>query len=136
MKINKKTVSHFLGLAVLFGAVELTHQLTKTEEQVTYSVTLESLANAGGSGTYRRCPPDNPCYRGYHNHTKIIRNFRGNIYSYVRSGSILPAAGFRIAVGASGAFTYCRRSFFLLFWERCYKKLNGWRPFTPPIPDN
>ena len=48
MKINKKTVSHFLGLAVLFGAVELTHQLTKTEEQVTYSVTLESLALGNG----------------------------------------------------------------------------------------
>ena len=48
MKINKKTVSHFLGLAVLFGAVELTHQLTKTEEQVNYSVTLESLALGNG----------------------------------------------------------------------------------------
>ena len=61
MKINKKIVSHFLGLAVLFGVIELTHQLTKTEEQTTYSVTLESLLHAqsetngengtGGGGT-------------------------------------------------------------------------------------
>ena len=28
MKINKKAVSHFLGLAVLFGVIEVTHQLT------------------------------------------------------------------------------------------------------------
>ena len=48
MKINKKTVSHFLGLAVLLGAVELTHQLTKTEKQTTYSVTLEDLALGNG----------------------------------------------------------------------------------------
>ena len=48
MNINKKAVSHFLGLAVLFGVIEVTHQLTKTEEQVTYSVTLESLALGNG----------------------------------------------------------------------------------------
>ena len=48
MKINKKIVSHFLGLAVLFGAVEVTHQLTKTEKQTTYSVTLESLVLGNG----------------------------------------------------------------------------------------
>ena len=35
-------------MAVLFGAVELTHQLTKTEEQTTYSVTLEDLALGNG----------------------------------------------------------------------------------------
>ena len=35
-------------MAVLFRAVELTNQLTKTEEQVTYSVTLESLALGNG----------------------------------------------------------------------------------------
>ena len=33
-------------MAVLFGAVEVTHQLTKTEKQTTYSVTLESLLHA------------------------------------------------------------------------------------------
>ena len=48
MKINKKTVSQLIGLAVLFGAVEVTHQLTKTEEQTTYSVTLEDLALGNG----------------------------------------------------------------------------------------
>ena len=35
-------------MAVLFGVIEVTHQLTKTEEQVTYSVTLESLALGNG----------------------------------------------------------------------------------------
>ena len=48
MKIKKKTVSQLIGLAVLLGAVEVTHQLTKTEEQVTYSVTLENLALGNG----------------------------------------------------------------------------------------
>ena len=33
IKINKKTVSQLIGLAVLFGVVEITYQLTKTEEQ-------------------------------------------------------------------------------------------------------
>ena len=46
MKIKKKTVSQLIGLAVLLGAVEVTHQLTKTEEQTTYSITLQDLANA------------------------------------------------------------------------------------------
>ena len=102
--------------------------MEETEQQTSYSVTLESLANAGGSGTYRRCPPENPCYRGYHNHTKIIRNFRGSIYFYVRRGSILPTAGLRITVGASGSLTYYKSV--IWWWKKCYKGLNGWVPFS------
>ena len=68
-------------------------------------------------------------YKGYHNHTKIIRNFSGSISSYMRGSFILPA-GLSISVGASGSLTYCRRSFILFFWEKCYKNLNGWVPFS------
>ena len=35
-------------MAVLLGVIEVTHQLTKTEEQTTYSITLESLALGNG----------------------------------------------------------------------------------------
>ena len=132
---NKKVALKFATFAALFWIMSFfMEMMEETEEQTTYSVTLESLASAGVRRTHRPCPPDNPCYRGYHNHTKIIRNYRGSsIYSYVRRGSILPVAGLRITVGASGALTYCRRSFFLFFWQRCYKNLNGWRPFFPNV---
>ena len=145
MKINKKTVSHFLGLAVLFGAVELTHQLTKTEEQTTYSITLENLLHAqtetdgetggtgGGGGTDGEtgggCTcPNNPgtYYKGYKNKTKIIYEFSGSIGSYI-GGGIIPL-NLNIASGASGSLTYCKSV--IWWWKKCYKALNGWVPFS------
>ena len=141
MKIKKKTVSQLIGLAVLLGAVEVTHQLTKTEEQVTYSVTLENLAlgngetdgetgggTGGGGTTGDGCTcPNNPgtYYKGYKNKTKIIYNFNGSIGSYI-GGGIIPI-NLNIASGASGSLTYCKSV--IWWWKKCYKALNGWIPF-------
>ena len=128
MKIKKKVVSHFLGLAVLFGVIEVTHQLTKTEEQTTYSVTLEDLAHGqsetngetggggadgetgGGSGnntiTY---------YEDYYNKTEIVTR------RIVRISS----SGLEYTEEQRGKITYCksRRR------KKCYPELNGWIPF-------
>ena len=128
--LKSKAMLRIAVFATLFVLMDTLIEMNKkTEEQVNYSITLENLASASGSGTYRGCPPDNPCYRGYHNHTKIIRNFSGSISSYMRRNFILPV-GLSITVGASGSLTYCRRSFVLFFWEKCYKNLNGWVSFN------
>ena len=127
----------------------------KTEEQVTYSITLENLASAnieadgenggggadgenggggageetGGGGTNGggcTCP-NNPgtYYEGYKNKTKIIYEFSGNIGSYI-GGGIIPL-NLNIASGASGSLTYCKSV--IWWWKKCYKALNGWIPF-------
>ena len=131
--------------ATLFVLMDIFIEMNqKTEEQTTYSITLEDLLHAqtetngenGGGGADGEngggCTcPNNPgtYYKGYHNHTKIIRNFNGDISSYMR-GRFIVSAGLSITVGASGSLTYCRRSFFLFFWQKCYKNLNGWVPFN------
>ena len=162
-KQNKKVALKFATFAALFGLMSLfMEMMEKNEEQTTYSITLEDLANGqsetngetgeggsdgeagggdtdeetgggtgGGGTTGGGCTCENnpgTYYKGYHNHTKIIRNFSGSISSYMRRNFILPA-GLSITVGASGSLTYCRRSFILFFWEKCYKNLNGWIPF-------
>ena len=155
-KQSKKVALQCATFAALFGLMSFfMDMMEETEKQTTYSVTLEDLAlgqsetngEAGGGGSDGEADGDgtggggtigggctctnNPgtYYKGYHNHTKIIRNFSGSISSYMRRNFILPA-GLSISVGASGSLTYCRRSFILFFWEKCYKNLNGWVPFS------
>ena len=131
--------------------------MEETEEQTTYSLTLENLLHAqsetngetgggtdgggstdgetgggtgGGGTTGGGCTcPNNPgtYYEGYKNKAKIIRNFSGSISSYMRGSFILPAR-LSITVGASGRLTYCKS----VIWRRkkCYKELNGWFPFN------
>ena len=125
--------------------------MEQTEEQVTYSITLEDLIHAqtetdgengggtsgggtdgetGGGTTGGGCDcTNNPgtYYEGYKNKTKTIRNFNGDISSYMRGGFIVSAT-LRITVGASGRLTYCKSVFW--WWKKCYKELNGWLPFN------
>ena len=119
--------------------------MEETEEQTTYSVTLESLAHGqsetngetgggtdgetGGGGTTGCTCPNNPgtYYKSYKNKTKVIRNFSGSISFYMRGPFIVPA-GLSITVGSSGYLTYCKSVFW--WWKKCYKALNGWVPFS------
>ena len=138
MKIKKKTVSQLIGLAVLLGAVEVTHQLTKTEEQVTYTVTLESLAlgngetdgeNGGGTGgggadgetgggTTGGGSGNNTItyYEDYYNKTEIVTKTVVKINS----------SGLEYTVEQRGKITYCKSK----RRKKCYPELNGWIPFN------
>ena len=152
--LKSKAMLRIAMFATLFVLMDTLIEMNKeTEEQTTHSITLENLAHGqngeanretggggtgggtggqtGGGGTGGETGGGCTCennpgtyYKGYHNHTKIIRNFSGSISSYMRRNFILPA-GLSITVGASGSLTYCRRSFVLFFWEKCYKNLNG-----------
>ena len=133
--------------ATLFVLMDIFIEMNKkTEEQTTYSITLENLLHAqtetdgeaGGSGTDGETDggtntgggctcPNNPgtYYEGYKNKTKIIYEFSGNIGSYI-GGGIIPL-NLNIASGASGSLTYCKSV--IWWWKKCYKALNGWIPF-------
>ena len=143
VNLNKKLALQVATFAALFGLMTFfMDMMEETEKQVTYSVTLESLLHAqsetngengggttdGETGGGCTCP-NNPgtYYEGYKNKTKIIRNFNGDISSYMR-GRFIVSAGLSITVGASGRLTYCKSVFW--WWKKCYKELNGWLPFN------
>ena len=124
IKTNKKAALKFAAFAALFGLMSFfMEMMEETEEQTTYSITLESLLHAqsetngengggttdGETGGGCTCP-NNPgtYYEGYKNKRKTIRNFNGSISSYVNGSGIIPL-NISITSGASGTLIYCKR---------------------------